>query len=724
MRFSIRKTIFLIGISAILVVLILFARYAILWNYEDYLFRSYEEGDFRRSDQLVKKNIHYSNYEFTHEQKLKRQLHSQALEAKSMTEKCAWFFNFIDKAEPEKSFHIFENRNYDKGITDKRNFVEGKLDSLRKERNNDPHAIERKDNISINVEFNQAVRDTFSIEQEMADLTTIYRIFGKCFEREAFDLNDEKQANLRERYTEKLFPFLTGEPPDFQRLNETTINKGYPVIHGGGKFDEISYEGENILDFMKKKKNGKGIVLTGVSRHSKDLVKLIRVLRALGNELPIEIVHKGDFSKRNQHYLVQAATTERDVLLDPKDIRSQDKNSFEAQLINKASTRNYSFPKQELWFVNIQNSIQNTNRRSFPGYVNKVFALLLSSFEEVLMLDVDTVPLVNPNEFFNSQQYQKSGTFFFRDRSLKDFNNYIEVNYFAKLFPFRNDSIETIFGINPITDFTLKNTYIGGYRHFQEAGVVAFNKERHFRGLLMLPPLIYWKEPVQSSIWGDKEIYWLCLSLAGDEDYQFNNYTAASIGNKVSESKDKFYPDSEGRELCSSHPGHYGDNGKLMWINSGFNYCKKNMPGKDKAYFPFSNHDLPELHDLYHNPLRIKVGVVPPPLPILRELCGTSEEQWEVNDMWKNKSKDVDDLDGEERDKNQFLTNRNPQKGWIRTPICTDYQYCACEVIDGFYLQDVLKGQFFESTEDESELYTFLGDLWSSGNVRDLRDLP
>lgn len=724
MRFSIRKSVFLIGISAFLVFLVLVARYPISWNYEEYFFKSYDDSDFRRSDQLVKKNFHYSNYEFTYEEKLKRQLRSRDLESKSMTEKCTWFFNFIDKVEPERSFHTFENRNYDKGITDKRNFVEGKLYTLRKERNNDFDAIKKKDNISINAEFNQAVRDTFSIEQEMADFTTIYRIFGKCFESEAFDLNDEKQANLRERYTEKLFPFLTGVPPDFQRLNVTTINQGYPIIYGEGKFDEIHYDGGNILDFMKKKKNGKGIVLTAVSRHSKDLVKLIRVLRALGNELPIEIVHKGDISKRNQRYLIQAATTERDVLLDPTDTRSKNEKSFEAQLIDRASERNYSFPKQELWFVNIQNSIQNTNRRSFPGYVNKVFALLLSSFEEVLMLDVDTVPLVNPNEFFNSQQYKESGTFFFRDRSLKDFNNYIEVNYFAKLCPFRNNSIERIFGVSPITNFTLKNTFLGGYRHFQEAGVVAFNKERHFRGLLMLPPLIYWKEPIQSSIWGDKEIYWLCLSLAGDENYQFNNYTAGSIGDKISEKKDKFYPDSEGRELCSSHPGHYAENGKLMWINSGFNYCKKNTPGKDKPYFPFSNHDLLELHNLYENPLRIKVGVVPPPLPLLRELDGTSEEQWEVNDIWKDRPKDVDDLEGEERDKSPFLTNRNPQKGWVRTPMCTDYQYCACEVIDGFYLKDVLKGQFFESTEDESELYTFLGDLWKSGNTRDLRDLP
>ena len=46
----------------------------------------------------------------------------------------------------------------------------------------------------------------------------------------------------------------------------------------------------------------------------------------------------------------------------------------------------------------------------------------------------------------------------------------------------------------------------------------------------MMFPLALWSEPVQSSIWGDKEMYWLGLSMAGDENYEFNKYAAASVG--------------------------------------------------------------------------------------------------------------------------------------------------------------------------------------------------
>ena len=39
-----------------------------------------------------------------------------------------------------------------------------------------------------------------------------------------------------------------------------------------------------------------------------------------------------------------------------------------------------------------------------------------------------------------------------------------------------------------------------GWRHYQEAGVVAYNKMQHFLGILMMFPLALWSEPVQSSI--------------------------------------------------------------------------------------------------------------------------------------------------------------------------------------------------------------------------------
>ena len=79
-------------------------------------------------------------------------------------------------------------------------------------------------------------------------------------------------------------------------------------------------------------------------------------------------------------------------------------------------------------------------------------------------------------------------------------------------------------GVEPVTAHTLNNPYMKGWRHCQEAGLVMLDRKRHFRSLLTLFPLSIWKEPIKSLIWGDKEMYWLAMSIAGDEDYTLNHH--------------------------------------------------------------------------------------------------------------------------------------------------------------------------------------------------------
>lgn len=88
-------------------------------------------------------------------------------------------------------------------------------------------------------------------------------------------------------------------------------------------------------------------------------------------------------------------------------------------------------------------------------------------------------------------------------------------------------------------------------------------------------PLCLWTEPINSSVWGDKDLFWSSLSCAADENYEFNEYSAASVGERTTDEKRKYYPNSQSNELCSTHPGHINEEGKLLWINSGFSYCKK-----------------------------------------------------------------------------------------------------------------------------------------------------
>ena len=49
------------------------------------------------------------------------------------------------------------------------------------------------------------------------------------------------------------------------------------------------------------------------------------------------------------------------------------------------------------------------------GYTFKPFAMLLSSFEEILFLDVDSYPFADPTAFFNFKFYKQSGSVFWQD---------------------------------------------------------------------------------------------------------------------------------------------------------------------------------------------------------------------------------------------------------------------------------------------------------------------
>src|SRR6266536_5431931 len=59
-------------------------------------------------------------------------------------------------------------------------------------------------------------------------------------------------------------------------------------------------------------------------------------------------------------------------------------------------------------------------RRRFPvrilhGWELKAYALLHSSFSEVLLLDADNVPVVNPEFLFDTPQFKATGAIFWPD---------------------------------------------------------------------------------------------------------------------------------------------------------------------------------------------------------------------------------------------------------------------------------------------------------------------
>ncbi|CUM65782.1 uncharacterized protein PRCAT00003430001 [Priceomyces carsonii] len=675
-------------------------------------------NDFWRDDRDLRNELLYSKHVYGgYEHFLKDAINGDIknFRKKDLAERCKIFFDHFQSKNPNWGFDEFKSFHFEKNIVKKKKYFENKFKQLKLE--STFSEIGRKDFVAISKEFQRAVNESREVEQKMADTITLMRIYGKCFLNE--QEKSAEQAAIFEDFSSHIFPFIAKLLPTFESLNGETTPRAFPVFDGNQYTSKTKdFDGTHIIDYMHKNSNGRGIVVSASKRHVKDLVKLIRVLRALNNELPIEVVHKGDIGKYSAQYITFAATADRKELLDPINLSDSDKVSPEIDLLRDLQKFGSYFPKQEIWFVNVTPSIPRAFKYSFGGYFNKILALIFNSFREVIMLDVDVVPLIPVKEFFEMKQYMETSALFFKDRSLRDTNDFIETNFFAKLFPVNKNSIDSLFDI-PLVNKTLHNSYMKGWRHNQEAGVVVVDKVKHFMGILMMLPLTLWKEPVKSSIWGDKEMFWLGFAMAGDENYNFNTNSAASVGEITSNSLHQHYVGSLSQEICSSHPGQIDDSGKLLWINSGFDYCKKNTYYRDKNKFPFSEMDINDLSNLFKSPLKIRHSIVPPDLPVYRTLDNPEVVMKEHSSLLQKQAQDLQDLDSGRI--NQVF-NINPQDGWLKSPICTGYFYCAYDIYDGSEKFDS-KGKVYEFDDTEVKFYDYIGKIWTTGKEKKRMEL-
>ncbi|RLV94288.1 putative alpha-13-mannosyltransferase MNN15 [Spathaspora sp. JA1] len=668
-------------------------------------------------NETIRRRIHYTKYLYSDYDKF-IQIYGndiEKIENTPLQDKCNTFFNHFLKENPDWTFPIYNNpgNRIDKIIDDKQRFFKDR-------------SGKESDKSKIEQEYSQAVDRTIDISQKMADTASLMRIYGKCF------LN-KPENNRYNQLTQLFFPFLTTKLPSFKVVTEPSSTdlpeNTWPV------FDKKSNElissrptqSNNLVSTILENIKGKGIVISGSNTHTREIMRLIRVLRALNNKLPIQIVHSGELSAKSVRYIEAVAISDIDFLLDPR--TSEYKYLKHIDLLNNHEEYGSHFPKQHLTFVNIKPSINREHKNAFPGYSNRLLALLFSTFEEIIMLDCDTVPLVPVETFFQSKQYKSSGTFYFQDRTLRDYNDFFETNLLTSLFPANVKSLDSLFNISQITSKTLNNRFMTGWRHYQEAGVVVINKRQHYLGVLMTLPLSLWKEPMKSMIWGDKEMYWVGLSMAGDENYEFNPIPAATVGQLTTDSKRKYYPNSNTSELCSSHPGHIDEHGKLLWINSGFSYCKKNGYYRDKSKFPYSTFDVTELSQLYESPIRITSGIVPPDLPRYRQPGSPVDISPEINfkQSWKLRKLDIDEINNNvpNEEKVQVIENWDPQRGWIKSDICSGYYYCAYDKIDNYFetgMKD--KGKVYMFNDEDIRMLDYLGKVWHTGGTRRFLEVP
>ncbi|TQN66653.1 putative alpha-1,3-mannosyltransferase MNN14 [Colletotrichum shisoi] len=334
----------------------------------------------------------------------------------------------------------------------------------------------------------------------------------------------------------------------------------------------MPYFGDHMSLHAHIKNGGRGIVLTAGNGQAPYLLTTIYSFRRLGCTLPIEIMYLGD-EDLGQDYIT------------------------ELEGLDGVVTRDMAVMVRD-------------NGWKLKGWAAKPFAILLSSFREVVFIDADSLFFRDPALLFGDDDYQEKGALFFRDRLFLP----------EKKAPFLQAILQ-----KPIPKVaTESRMWTGESGHQQESGVIVVDKSRHFIPMLLVtrmngPDRDGNKEEgrigVYELVYGDKETFWLGWLLAGDEDYAFHRGEAAIMGAAYQYGDDlpeevreecekpgidrdaKSYPieceiaDLDGKPqalICASQLLHLDNEGKPLWLNGWL--LENKFQGPESGFAKFESY--------------------------------------------------------------------------------------------------------------------------------------
>ncbi|KAI9242431.1 MAG: mannosyltransferase putative-domain-containing protein [Podila humilis] len=286
--------------------------------------------------------------------------------------------------------------------------------------------------------------------------------------------------------------------------------QNFPWVH---KHHNTTY------DLYRESRNGgRGIVMCVGNYHTKYARTVIKTLRdVLKSSLPIEIYYTGE-----------------------PDLSPENRAWFEKF--------------DDVKTIDITTLIDN-NLLVLEGWAVKPFAMLVSRFSEIILMDSDAYFLQDPAVMFEDEGYKETGTVYFYDRTLFPGTGGDKKQWLESFLPtMSNHPAKTRW-------FRLKGD------HEQESGVVVFDKRRLFLGLLAICKLNDLHERQQvtyKKTWGDKETFWIALEMI-QEPYSFVKYGGGAIGND-STIRHNVAPKLD--RVCGNQL-HFDFRGQPLWWNSG-----------------------------------------------------------------------------------------------------------------------------------------------------------
>ncbi|KAI8349506.1 mannosyltransferase putative-domain-containing protein [Mortierella sp. GBAus27b] len=277
----------------------------------------------------------------------------------------------------------------------------------------------------------------------------------------------------------------------------------YPWAFKGGRRTSFS---------LHRSYKGRGIVIcAGNPQFEFVITSILAIRNRLKSALPIQIFHMGndDLSVERQTYLKELTTG--------------------------------------IEIVDVTHILDN-DHMSLSGWAIKPFAMLASSFEEVMFVDADAYFLQDPAVLFDDPGYLATGALFFYDRTL---------------FPDWPDSANWVSSILPImSSFPPKSRLFNFISaHEQESGVVVINKRTRFTGMMSICKMNgRWERELHSyaQFHGDKETFWVGMEMV-QEPYAFVRNHGGAIG--------ELRPGND-KSVCGAQL-HEDHQGRPLWWNGG-----------------------------------------------------------------------------------------------------------------------------------------------------------
>lgn len=422
-----------------------------------------------------------------------------------------------------------------------------------------------------------------------AGLAESIRLYSYCFMDGEVSLHDALHetefANDKEKVIERIFPFLNLELwndmvwPEIVHLNR---NKTLPQPKIYEPLKKFNLE---FLSNWRKASKGKGIVTTFGPEDVDMFIKQLKVLKHIGNRLPIQIVTHS--------------------------------NNLPEEEIEKIKESAKMF-RQNVYIVDVSKILnKDYASKHITGFNNKWIASLFNTFEDFILVDADAIPFIKPTEFFKKPGYRETGLYLYQDRHItsgKVDNQCIEILKGAELSGSESRVMNTGFKINPFLAneheylSTKEQTYYQLFAkqqlHHVDSGLVIASKKKSFDSILM-GFLLNTESKLSECFHGDKEFFWIG-ALMSNKDYFIDERKAAIVGaiGGFEQEGMKYH------KICSAQIGHISADNKLEWVNGGLKVCKfkdcaKQDFEREPEFFQSRHSEVSLLQNFYDSPLMI-----------------------------------------------------------------------------------------------------------------------